>query len=517
MNNEPKPQAAVVYARVSSDRQIREGHGLDSQESRCREYAAIKGYSVEEVFQDKGVSGGLIDRPGMRAMLDWLADQPEETVVIIDDISRLARDIEAHLQLRGAIASAGARLESPTTEFGDDADSRLVENLLASVSQHHRQKNTEQVKNRMRARMLAGYWLFSPAIGYRYEKVPGHGKLLVRDEPNASTIAAALEGYATGRFKSIAEVKRFLESDPTIPRQRSGEVHFDTVRGMLERPLYAGYITFENWGIHLQPARHEPLISFETWTRIQHRLKGRPVAPARADTSAEFPLRGFVACASCGSPMTAAKSTGRSRRYAYYHCYKRGCPECRKSIPAAKIERDFEALLADLRPARQLVDMLEAILRDLWDARLAKSGEQAKQAKTQLAVIGKKTAKLMDRLMETDSPELIAAYEGQIKTLAEETARLREIAATKARPLVGFDTCVRTALSFLANPLKLWHSERPEDRRIVLRLAFGDRLSYCRHEGYSNPNLTFPFKALGGCSAERSGLVEPRGVEPLTS
>ncbi|MEL6312326.1 MAG: recombinase family protein, partial [Pseudomonadota bacterium] len=222
-------QTAVVYARVSSDRQIREGHGPDSQESRCREYAAIKGYAIENVFRDEAVSGGMIDRPGMKAMLDWLADQPEETVVIIDDISRLARDIEAHLQLRGAIAAAGARLESPTTEFGDDADGRLVENLLASVSQHHRQKNTEQVKNRIRARMLAGYWLFYPALGYRYEKVAGHGKLLVRDEPNASTVAAALEGYATGRFQGIAEVKRFLESHPAIPRQRSGEVHFDTV------------------------------------------------------------------------------------------------------------------------------------------------------------------------------------------------------------------------------------------------------------------------------------------------
>lgn len=217
------------------------------------------------------------------------------------------------------------------------------------------------------------------------------------------------------------------------------------MREMLERPLYAGYITFEAWGIYLQPAQHEPLISFETWTRIQHRLKGRPTAPVRADTRAEFPLRGFIACACCGNPMTAAKSTCRTRRYAYYHCYKRGCPESRKSIPAAKIEGDLEALLADLKPARQLVEMLEAMLRDLWDARLARSGEHAKQAKTQLALIGKKTAKLMDRLIDTDSLELIAAYEGQIKTLADEKARLTEIAATKAGPKVSLDACVRTA------------------------------------------------------------------------
>ncbi|MEO0763326.1 MAG: recombinase family protein, partial [Pseudomonadota bacterium] len=103
----------------------------------------------------------------------------EGIVVVIDDISRLARGLEAHLQLRAAIQDAGGILESPSIEFGDDSDSILVENLLASVSQHQRQKNGEQVKNRQRARVMNGYWTFPPPAGYKYDKVPGHGKLLV--------------------------------------------------------------------------------------------------------------------------------------------------------------------------------------------------------------------------------------------------------------------------------------------------------------------------------------------------
>jgi hypothetical protein len=50
-------------------------------------------------------------------------------------------------------------LKSPTIEFGEDSDSILVENLLASVSQHQRQKNSEQTVNRMRARTMNGYIL----------------------------------------------------------------------------------------------------------------------------------------------------------------------------------------------------------------------------------------------------------------------------------------------------------------------------------------------------------------------
>jgi DNA invertase Pin-like site-specific DNA recombinase len=106
---------------------------------------------VVKVFKDDA-SGSLVARPAMQEMLAFLKSQRKESyVVIIDDISRLARGLDAHLRLRAALSAVGARLESPSIEFGEDSDSVLVENLLASVSQHQRQKNGEQTKNRMRA------------------------------------------------------------------------------------------------------------------------------------------------------------------------------------------------------------------------------------------------------------------------------------------------------------------------------------------------------------------------------
>ena len=47
--------------------------------------------------------------------------------------------------MRALVAEAGGKLQSPSLEFGEDSDSRLIENMLASVAQHQREKNTEQV------------------------------------------------------------------------------------------------------------------------------------------------------------------------------------------------------------------------------------------------------------------------------------------------------------------------------------------------------------------------------------
>lgn len=186
-------------------------------------------------------------------------------MAIIDDISRLARGLDAHLQLRSAIAKAGATLESPSIEFGDDSDSVLVENLLVSVSQHQRQKNSEQTLNRMKSRLNNGYWVFQAPVGYRYQKTSGQGKILVRDEPVASIIQEALEGYAAGRFQLQVEVKRFLESFPEYPKDRKGEVRNQRVIELLTRVLYAGYVESDDWQVSLRPWRHEELISLEAY------------------------------------------------------------------------------------------------------------------------------------------------------------------------------------------------------------------------------------------------------------
>lgn len=85
-----------------------------------------------ETFRDEGVSGKLVERLGTAELLDFLTKQDTQHVVIIDDISRLARGIISHSHLRAAIEASGGKLESPSIEFGSDPDSQLVENLLAS-------------------------------------------------------------------------------------------------------------------------------------------------------------------------------------------------------------------------------------------------------------------------------------------------------------------------------------------------------------------------------------------------
>ena len=120
-----------------------------------------------------------------------------------------------------------------------------------------------------------------------------HRKLLVRDEPTASIVEQALNGFASGRFETVAEVKRLLEQFPDYPHYKNGEVHSQRVTDLLRRVLYTGYMDIPQWDISLHPGKHEPLISYEDFQRIQERLDGRAKAPMKANIKDDFPLRGL--------------------------------------------------------------------------------------------------------------------------------------------------------------------------------------------------------------------------------
>jgi len=484
---------------VSSARQVEEGHGLESQATRCREYAERKGYEVIETFHERGVSGGLMDRPSFNALIAFIrACKRPGIVVIIDDISRFARDIESHWTLRRTLKDLGGQLESPSITFGEDSDSILIENLLASVSQHQRQKNREQTKNRMRARTMNGYWCFHAPPGYRYERVAGHGKLMVRDEPLASVIAEALDGFASGRFQTQGEVKAFLESEPIFAaKYPKGQVRYEEVIRLMRRPHYAGYVEVPAWGVSLRKGHHEGLISLETYKRVQERINEGARAAYRKDLNEDFPLRGFVLCGDCERPLTACWSKSKTgARHPYYLCFNKSCDSYRKSIRRDVIEGDFASVVRSLTPSEATFGVAKRIFAEIWDSRLERAKEQAAIYARKTRELQRQIEQLLDRLMEAENKTVVSAYEKRIAKLEEEKLILAERAASAGKPQRTFGQMFELAMAFVASPWKLWETGRFELQRLVLRLAFSERLAYDRNTGFRTPELSFPFKAL---------------------
>ncbi len=499
-NDTPKHNitSAVIYCRVSSKAQTKRGDGLNSQETRCKQYAQYKGYDVLKVFTDD-VTGTRADRPGLQAMLSYLqSDRKNPHVVIIDDLSRFAKNVPVHFEFREAITSAGGVLESPSVILRDDADGEMHEYILATVNQHQSRKNAEQTLNRMQARCWNGYWVFQPPIGFKYEKFEEHGKLLVRNEPIASIVQEALEGFASGRFDSQAEVKRFLESQPNFPKDLpNGLIRNQRVTDILKRETYAGYLEVPNWGIPMRKAHHEGLITLETHQKIQDRMKKGAKVPARKDIKEDFPLRGFVTCGDCEKPLTSCWSkSAAGKKHPYYLCFNRDCKSNRKSIPRDKLENEFADLLKKLQPSQKLFDITQAMFRKAWDIRLKQVNIHKVTMEKEFVKIEKQIEQLVDRVVDCQSLTTVLAYEKRIAKLERNKLVAREKISNCGRPKEPFDKMFELAVRFLSNPWKLWSSGRLDDKKTVLKLAFSERLPYSRKNGFRTPQVSEPFRFL---------------------
>ncbi len=509
MTNNNK-RTVLIYCRVSDSKQKTDGQGLDSQEHRCRQHALAQGLEVEAVFPDDITGGGdFMKRPGMVALLQHIDKHAyNDYVVMFDDLKRFARDREFHFKLRHALAVRNVKVECLNFKFEDTPEGEFVETVFAAQGQLERLQNRRQTLQKMKARIEQGYAVFPVPIGYCYKKTSEHGKMLFRDEPNASVIQEALEGYASGRFESQGEVKRFLESSPSFPTNKKGETTFQRVNDILTRPIYAGYVEAPKWGVSLRAGKHEGLISLETFQKNQDRLTGCAKAPARKDLNEAFPLRGFVTCGDCDNPLTACFSTSKTKKkHAYYLCYNKSCESHRKSIPRAHIENDFEALLGQLQPTEGLFNIVKAMFKDAWGQKLDQAGVAMNTLHQKALNVEKQIEQLLDRIVDTSSVSVITAYERRIEALEKEKLIMAEKLTQSGKAERPFKEMFELAITFLSNPQKLWHSERLEDKRTVLKLIFADRLAYSRKRGFRTPKTTLPFKVLGGVLGDDNGMV----------
>lgn len=493
------PEKALIYCRVSDTKQKIEGSGLESQEFRCRQYAAEKSYIVDKVFHDDVSGGGdFAKRPGMIALLNYLEkNRKHNFVVIFDDLKRLARDTMFHWQLRHAMGNFGARLECLNYKFDDTPEGEFIETLFAAQGQLERKQIGRQTRQKTKARLEAGYHAFIAPVGFKYSKSKMQGRILVRDEPVASVIAEMMAGFASGRFQTKRECKYFLESRPEFPKTASGKIGNSQVDMILQNPLYAGYIEYKPWGVSLRKGQHDGMVSYETFLKIQDRLLGRTHAPARKDLNQDFPLRNAVAC-ECGNALTACWSKGRNGLHPYYLCQNRKCEHKGKSIRRDVLEGEFETLLKSLVPTRPLINTASKMFKTLWEHRRDSQLAHKAQIEKHLRKVEKDIENILDRIVDAQSGAVIAAFEKRIEALQKEKIVLEEKLNHSEHPAKPFDQMYRTAMVYLKNPFEIWHLGAFEEKRAVLKLTFTNRLIYDRKTGYRTPELSLPFNALKG-------------------
>ncbi len=113
---------AVIYSRVSTDAQEKDGSSLDTQERAGIEYAQTVGRRVVRCIRDTA-SGFTLDRPGIQEVRQMVRAGLVD-VVIAYAVDRLSRNQNQVGVLFDEVEQAGVDLEFVTEKFEDTSVGR---------------------------------------------------------------------------------------------------------------------------------------------------------------------------------------------------------------------------------------------------------------------------------------------------------------------------------------------------------------------------------------------------------
>src|SRR3954454_15127678 len=226
---------AVIYARVSSKEQEKEGFSIPAQLKLLKEYAAANGFTVAGEYLDIETAKQA-GRAAFDAMVAYLKAHPSIRVMLVEKTDRLYRNlkdwvtvdelnVEIHLPKEGVVLSRDSR---STEKFMHGIKVLMAKNYIDNLSEEARKGMQEKVEQ--------GIWPTKAPLGYRNVTGPEGKKVIVHDPDIAPLIARLFEAYATGTM-SLKDATREARAWGLAYLRR---LPVSTVHTILRNRLYSG-------------------------------------------------------------------------------------------------------------------------------------------------------------------------------------------------------------------------------------------------------------------------------------
>lgn len=385
---------AVLYARVSTEKQADKDLSIPAQLQAMRDYARQRNWVVAEEFVEPGVSARTAVRPALQAMLaKCKAADNRPDVVLVHKVDRLARNVYDHATIRVLLQQQHITLASVVENMDDSVSGQLVENIMASIAQFYSGNLSEEVKKGMRQKVLKGGWPHLPPRGYIQVRGDGDRGARVEIHPKVGPlIRAAFERYAT-HWYSLKGLAAAISREG-ISASNGRALAPAQVHRMLTNPFYMGRVQWKDLDV---PGSHEPLVTGVLFERVQAALRHRFREPGAKGSVKGFPLRGLAICATCRGHMTAG---WHKKRFGYYRCarrgYNKGLCAAKSYCPAKQAGAQVERLCGQLQISEKTVGAIRQAANALIDNRGVSDQRQVHALRIQRATLASREMRLTE-------------------------------------------------------------------------------------------------------------------------
>lgn len=323
---------AVLYARVSSKEQEKEGFSIPAQLKLLQEYSEKQGFQVVETFTDSETAKKA-GRTNFLAMVEKLKKSKDIKVILVEKTDRLTRnfqdyvlideliqklDLEVHMVKEGEILSQRAK-----------SHTKLIHGIKVVLAKNFIDNLSEETSKGMMEKAAQGHWPSTAPYGYRNNK---ETRLVEVDPEKSAYVKRAFELYLIGEYSIQRLINRLYEEGYRF-RASTAKPSTSNMHHILTNMFYTGRFKFRDLE---RVGHHPPLITGEQFNQVQRILKqGNKLDYSKR----EIAFANLITCGHCGCSIVGdVKQKGR---YIYYRCthFKQKCPD--KYIREEKLQKQF--------------------------------------------------------------------------------------------------------------------------------------------------------------------------------
>ena len=346
----PRRLSCAIYTRKSTEEGLDQNfNSLDAQRDACENYIASQkseGWLMTgDRYDDGGYSGGNMDRPGLKRLLDDVRSGLVD-IIVVYKIDRLSRSLADFAKLVELFDEHKVTFVSVTQAFNTTTSmGRLTLNILLSFAQFERELAGERVRDKIAASRQRGIWMGGmPPLGYDVVE-----RKLVPNSAEAQIVREMFTRFAA--LPSMATLVRDLRERGVTSKswttakgvERKGKlIDKGYVYKIFKNAVYIGIAAYK--GQHY-PGQHAPIIDQSLWDTVQALLQaGTPHVKGSSEpreTKAPTLLRGLL-FSDRGRAFTPGWTAKGQKHYRYYintDAIKLGKDACEvRRMPAGEIE-----------------------------------------------------------------------------------------------------------------------------------------------------------------------------------
>lgn len=325
--HDPKPRVRCgIYTRKSSDEGLEQPfNSLHAQREACEAY--IRSQSGEgwmlsrERYDDGGYSGGTLNRPALRRLLDDIAANKID-VIVVYKVDRLTRALPDFARIMELLEKRGASFVSVTQAFNTTTSmGRLTLNVVLSFAQFEREITGERIRDKIAAAKAKGMWMGGmPPLGF--DPPANSDRALVVNAGEAVAVRSIFAHFlADGGLYALQKKlddegvrsKRWVSTRGRL----MGGHRFSrgALRHLLSNRTYLGEITHKGAAY---PGRHPAIVDRATFSAAQQLLAENSRKRRTRVTHADGMLLSGLVFDVDGLPMQPMTYRQKRRRYSYY-------------------------------------------------------------------------------------------------------------------------------------------------------------------------------------------------------